>query len=804
MHDAQWQPAVPRRQSSSRWMTAAVGLAAFVGSFRVGLGATRETLDGSWTAVMSWAFSHGAQFGSDIVFTHGPLGFLTPVATYHPDTYSLYLAAQVFLSLVFALLAGRFARRLSTPAQIGMIVLLLAWTPLLIIDVSWYLLFALGAVLLQEIAEQPRVSAATFALAALTALALTTLGLTKFTLTLLWLAFVAYGLLQLLLARRVRAAVLLTVFAAALYCALWLACGQHLSSLPPYLVRGLEISLGYGAAMSYAPPLAVDLCGLAVLALSGTCLLPLLLRGTSIPERVLGGFLLLILALTWKAGYTRADTHVGIFLCSASLLAFLSVTLLPPVLSPPWRSWRHLSVAAVAAVGMVVSYQVLGGLPALRSHWDYVVYSLQHVVSPGQQHALMQLTWDYGKRDLDLPATRALVGDADVDLLMHEQGFVLLNGLRYSPRPAFQGYAASNTPLARRNEAKLLGDSAPQFLLFKLQAIDSHLPGSEDPLSQLAALRAYAPRIAEKDFVVLERERRAEPVRPPTEEHWRAATLGSDIALDPATPQLLFYHVELSLLGRLYALLLREPELGVEVILRDGGTSRFRLPRGLGDAGTLVSPLLANGSDYLAWYSRERDPDVIRLRIVPRDPPMQNLFVQRMTYALAPIDLPRATGALPDELRRLFYPGFSHSPQAQHSPVPITVIDNLGSKVVFMHAPSHLDFVLPQGRWRAEGRFGLRADTYAPGACPQSDGARLRVYQRSAAAGEPSLLYSRQIDPLRVSGDRGNLAFATAAFASDGSTPVIVEFSGGESATASTDCDWTVLGPLRFIPMETP
>lgn len=804
MHDTRWQPAVPRRQSSSRWMTTVVGLAAFVGSFRVGLGAARESLDGSWTAVLSWAFSHGAQFGSDIVFTYGPLGFLSPIATYYPDTHTLYLAAQVFLSLVFAVLAARFARRLSTPAQIAMTVLLLAWVPLLIIDISWYLLFALGAVLFEEIAEQPRTTAATRALVAVTALALTVLGLTKFTLTLLWLAFVAYGLLQLLLARRVRAAVLMAAIAAALYCALWLACGQHLSSLALYLVRGLEISLGYGAAMGLTPPLPVDLAGIAVLVVSSACLLPLLLRGAGGHRRALGIFLLLVLALTWKAGYTRADTHVGIFLGSASLLAFLSTALLPQVLSPRQRTWQGLGVAAVAVTGMAVSYQVLGGLPGLRSHWDYVAYSLHYAVSPKQLRAEVQSTWDNGKRDLDLPATRKLIGGADVDLLMHEQGFVLLNGFRYSPRPAFQGYTASSTLLARRNEARLLGDSAPRFLLFKLQAIDSHLPGSEDPLSQLAALRAYAPRISEKEFVVLERERRADPVRPPTEEHWRETALGSDIALDPAAPQLLFYHVELSPLGRLYALLLREPELGVEVTLRDGGTSRYRLPRRLGDAGTLVSPLLANGSDYLAWYSRERDPDVIRLRLVPRDPYMQNLFVQRMTYALAPIDLPRATGALPDALRRHFYPGFSHSPQAQHSPVPIAVIDNLGSEVVFLHAPSHLDFVLPQGRWRAEGRFGLRADTYAPGVCPQSDGAQLRVYRRSAAAGEPSLLYSRQIDPLRVSGDRGNLAFATAAFTSDGSTPIVLEFSGGESATASTDCDWTVLGPLRFIPMETP
>ena len=34
-------------------------------------------LDSSWSAVLVYAHQHGLQFGKDIVFTYGPLGFLT-------------------------------------------------------------------------------------------------------------------------------------------------------------------------------------------------------------------------------------------------------------------------------------------------------------------------------------------------------------------------------------------------------------------------------------------------------------------------------------------------------------------------------------------------------------------------------------------------------------------------------------------------------------------------------------------------------------------------------------------------------
>src|SRR5215469_7324240 len=38
-------------------------------------------IDASWCAVLNWAHQHGLQFGQDVVFTYGPLGFL--VAPYY-------------------------------------------------------------------------------------------------------------------------------------------------------------------------------------------------------------------------------------------------------------------------------------------------------------------------------------------------------------------------------------------------------------------------------------------------------------------------------------------------------------------------------------------------------------------------------------------------------------------------------------------------------------------------------------------------------------------------------------------------
>src|SRR5258707_12718208 len=33
-------------------------------------------VDVSWSAVLNWAHAHGSQFGKELVFTYGPLGYL--------------------------------------------------------------------------------------------------------------------------------------------------------------------------------------------------------------------------------------------------------------------------------------------------------------------------------------------------------------------------------------------------------------------------------------------------------------------------------------------------------------------------------------------------------------------------------------------------------------------------------------------------------------------------------------------------------------------------------------------------------
>src|SRR5262249_22630068 len=105
----------------------------------------------------------------------------------------------------------------------------------------------------------------------------------------------------------------------------WSLCGQHLSSLAPFLVNAWAVSSGYEQAMGWAPQTDVLLGAL----LTATCAVVSILArcGSAFSDRaagrtpwplriVLAAWLLGLLFLSWKHGLLRADRfHPKYFFC---------------------------------------------------------------------------------------------------------------------------------------------------------------------------------------------------------------------------------------------------------------------------------------------------------------------------------------------------------------------------------------------------------------------------------------------------------------------------------------------------------
>jgi hypothetical protein len=288
--------------------------------------------DSSWCAVLNYAYQKGWQFGTEIVFTYGPAGFLiTPWATGQPCV--VRMVSDIVLSLLVAVGLCLVAWRVRLVYRLLLLgtVILLAPNTHSPIDLLFYIgLLCWGALCLVESGGRLVMAAVCLAcLAAFVAL----IKLTFFFAAALSIGAVACDLA---LRGRLRPALWLVLGSAAGVALGWVLLGQNLSHFGSFLTHGLAISIGYNEAQSAQPLPKVKLGGMAaaLAALTMTVAGTLTTFDPNDPRaRWRRGLLLAwmgsLLFITWKHGFVAADRgHIGYFLIFVPALA-LALEALP-------------------------------------------------------------------------------------------------------------------------------------------------------------------------------------------------------------------------------------------------------------------------------------------------------------------------------------------------------------------------------------------------------------------------------------------------------------------------------------------
>lgn len=770
--------------------TTLIGLLFLIASVRFGGSVAGDELDPSWTMGLRWASMHGLRWGSDIAFTYGPLGYLSPYNACDPAFYGAFVAAQVALAGAAAFLFANawFAQR--WPERIVLATVVVFAAPMLTADPVWLSMpvIALVGMYMHAAAGRRR---ALWLLLVVAALYLSTILLIKMSTLLLIVACWLAGTVVLLRARLRYHAVAWLLLVPVCSLALWLASGQRFDDLLPFVATVFEISRGYTAAMGSFPPLKYDLYGLAVVGGSGGAVLWAAWRARRDVSRLACIALCgLTIFVAWRAGFTRADTHVVIFV----LTAWLVLPLLPSV-TPAATSWlRAASLVLAVAAAPIADRAFNPG--AGHQHGELAAASLRTLRSnasllarPLTYRPLLVATLDRERLRLDLPQTRTAVGSRSVDLVGTQQGVVLFNGLAYRPAPVFQGYGAYTPRLQRLNAEAYSGPDRTDFVLLAYSPIDSNLPTSENALAFTTLYRNYNPVLVEKSYLLLEKNAASAPPPQPAEAGWQHATWGEWIAL-PTTPEtvaVLAVRSELAMSGRAMATLLREPGQFIELELADGTTRRFRLVRGAASGGFLVSPLVQSLDDYVRLFVGAELPVVRRFRLVPQSDTMRPRFTDDIQWHVT--QLPRRPR---DELSSVMldalYPGFSHRPHAVTRGAH--AIDVQGRRALFLHSPSQLTFKPGTGAYVVSGEIGIGLDAFSSAGCSSGDGVEVRISGGAGAA--PGYPYNPFADAALRPARRFELGPVDVA--ADG--VLTLDVSPGPANNA--DCDWAYLRDVQI------
>ena len=784
MSKGEGQPAAQTPTVKATDVAAAVliGLLFLIASVRFGGSVAGDELDPAWAMVLRWASEHGLRWGSDIVFTYGPLGYLSPLNACDPASYGAFVAAQIALAAAAAFLFANawFAQR--WPERLMLAAAVLTGAVLLAADPVWLSMpvFALAGMYAHAAARRRRALWLLLVVAALYAATILLIKMSGLLLIVTW--WLAGSVV--LLSTRLRAhalAWLLLVPACAL--GLWALSGQRFGDLLPFVASVLEMSRGYTAAMGIPPPLRYDIYGLVVLGGCGAVGLWVAWRARRDPARlaciVLCG---LALFVAWRAGFTRADTHVAIFALTVWLVLPLLAAMAPT--PPPWLRAASLLVAlaVVPLADRVVN-------PGAGHRWgDMVTISLGTVknnagllLRPLTYHPLLVAALERERVRLDLPQIRAAIGQRSVDLLGTQQGVVIINGFNYRPSPVFQGYGAYTPRLQQRNAAAFSGPQRTDFVLLAYSPIDDNLPSSENALAFTTLYRNYHPVLVEKSYLLLEKDEVSAPPPLAAETGWQPAAWGEwvDLPTTPGTVTTLALRSELSAVGKVVATLLREPLQWMELELADGTTRRFRLGRGAAPGGFLVSPAVQSLDDYVRLFAGAELPAVRRFRLVPQSEALQVLFAEHVHWSVA--QLPRRPrGELSPALRDTFFPGFSQQPHVVTGEV--RTLEEGGRRVLFMHSPAQLSFRPGAGRYRVSGEVGIVLNAFTDASCSKGDGIEVQV------AGDADAVLAYPYNPFADAALRPARRFELGPVAADADGVLLLKIAPGPANNG--DCDW--------------
>lgn len=473
-----------------------LGLLLALVAWNVSLAAPSVGLDGSWIAGLSMATHHGLHYGTEFVFSYGPLGFLALPLVFYSGFGVLSLLYLSLLWIAFCVALIWALRRHFSP----WVCLLLGFAllGLLVLIEEALILAVLASLALLEREERPEREAWAFAVlaagfAAVEALAKLSTGPT-----------IAVVLILAVIGARLTRAQMATFFGlfVGLLAALWFGTGQGLGNIGPFVHHTIEIAGAYSSAMMRLGDIAPWKVTAATIAAAAVSI-AVVLAAFRLPfrdrrARWCGvGLVAIATFALYKEGVVRADAgHLSLFFASACILW----------IGLPWqgRGWLVLGAAALAVVtipvqptGTTTNYGVIGNVKLAGEQ----VHTL---FSSGKRQELMDIGRTGGKGVYALePKIKAALAGHTVSIEPWEAEVAWTYELPWSPLPVFQNYSAYTSGLDRLNAAAVESPDGPERILrenppvvfpeFNTPALDGRWFGWDPPEQQRAVLCNFAP-----------------------------------------------------------------------------------------------------------------------------------------------------------------------------------------------------------------------------------------------------------------------------------------------------------------------
>lgn len=582
----------------------------WLASIQLPVGSLVAELDPSWQAAITDSVAHGRQFGADVIFTFGPLGFVT-APTYTGKLLIARVVGDLLFKAAFAAFMAYVAIRLK-----GIMRLVFIFSGVV------FSLYAMDAVYLCLIlfatATATRFAASFWSLS-IAGVVLGFVALVKVTFLVVCPSCLLVLGGYLLWKRKMRGSLVLFASFVLAFLAGWGMAGQHLVSLPTYLWAAVHVISGYSEIYYLNKSFYALICGLIAVSLASVLIFTFcFMRRAQGRAWAIGALFLGSTFLAWKEGFVRADGH------ALTTFVFLQFALPAAwVFLPPPRNRRKVLLGLTAFTLLLAFVGCFLIRPTLKNECIELAYKKFHqnisALSHFQRFRLEnELRLSRLRNQYALPQIKKIIGDSSVDYFGHEEAVVLLNDLNYRPRPMFEKPTAYNGFLIGINGAFYRGTNKPQYVILKYQTIDNRFSAAEDTAVLDAILRNYEILLTEKGYLLA--RLKTDTAAPfavrllPAQE----VSFEERIMLpDDSGPVWVAFDIQETWLGKIRNFFYKPFQITLQVETKNGEVADFRVSRLVAQSGFMINPALCDEEDFreLVLNPRYRNLGAIRIHI---------------------------------------------------------------------------------------------------------------------------------------------------------------------------------------------
>jgi len=579
-------------------------------------------MEPSWVLGIHMAKIQNFVWGTDIIWTYGPLGYLLFPINIDNELWTQSVSYWIILHSLFFLLLNFFILKTKFPLRNTFIfgfflIIFLNYTPIYLPLIGTLLGFFLY---LQYYKKNYLLISLSFSTAFLM--------YTKFDLGVGVLSILLLSCIYLLIKKRWKESVFLLGVYFVFLVFIWIILENPLDLFQNYFSSSLEIASGYSTALTIdVVPGAFILFAIS----AGLLILFWTIKYYKNDESNLKFLFIspVIVFFFFKIGFVRSDPpHIlysfllfsGFFLILTfldkngtnkllrySTYTFVILLILTGIMvlnaGQIYKETQSLNISKSlqSSINMLTIFYLNSHLPNFIQEVDFFNDENYSPLREKQKQKIKEI-FPISQNTINL------LKNQTVDIIPWDVAIPYAYELNYHPRPIFQSHSTYTPNLDNTNAKFFEKETSPQFVLYEKKSIDGRFPTFEAPATLRSLICNYDSLVYEKPFLILEKSDRyscGEEIVVSNQE----AGFNQLISVPSPTQGYMFakINVKQNLLGKLSSYLYKPPQVFIEI--NEQSTYRFIYP-------TAINGILLSSSQELKNDCSLIFEDITSFRII--------------------------------------------------------------------------------------------------------------------------------------------------------------------------------------------